>query len=216
MDEILEIGVKSFFLVCLVSIFMGVVTAIQTASNLLDALTPKFIVGLATRNMTILELSPTVLGIIIAGKVGSNIASQLSSMRISEQIDALKIFGINTSSYLVLPKILATVIVFPLLVGISMFLSIYSGYLASIYISKILSQDYISGITMYFKVSDLRLAFYKAFTFAFLMSSISSYIGFYTVGGASDIGRASTKAFSVSCIAILVADYLIAQLFLNF
>lgn len=215
-DEIMEIAISSLFLVCLVSVFMGIVTSIQTASNLMNPMTPKFIVGLATRNMTILELSPTVVGIIITGKVGSNIASQLSSMRISEQIDALKIFGINASSYLVLPKILASLISYPMLIIISMFLSILGGYFAAVYVANILPQDYITGITTMFKMSDIRLALYKSFTFAFLMSTISSYIGFHTEGGSLEVGRASTKSFTISCIAILVSDYLIAQLFLKF
>lgn len=215
-DEFIDIGINSLPIVIIISVFMGVVVTIQTASNLAGPLTPRWIVGLAVRNMTVLELSPTMLGVIIAGKIGSNISSQLSSMRISEQIDALEIFGINTTSYLVFPKILAFVISYPMLVILSMFLALYSGYMACIYLTNISGADYIIGITSMFRPSDLNVALWKSITFGFLISSISSFIGFYTFGGSVAVGKASTKSVTYSCVAILVADYLITQLLLNF
>lgn len=217
MDEIITIGIDSISMVILISIFMGVVTSIQTASNLNNPFVPKFIVGMATRNMSVLELSPTVIGIIITGKIGSSIASQIASMRISEQIDALEILGVNSASYLVLPKILASVFSYPLLVIISMFLCITAGYFAAIHVANISSEDYILGITSQFKFSEVKIALYKSTTFGFLMSSISSFIGFNTKdGGSVEVGKASTKAFTLSSIIILIADCFIARLFLNF
>ncbi len=214
-DECLEIGIGSLPIIIIISIFMGIVVTVQTASNLNNPLMPKYVVGLAVRNMTILELSPTVLAIVIAGKVGSSIASQLSSMRISEQIDALEMFGINAASYLVFPKILASIITYPMLVILSMFLSIYSGYFASTYIAKISPDEYIRGITFLFKTSDIEIAICKSVVFSFLVSSISSFIGFHTHGGSIEIGKASTKAVTSSCVAILIADYLVAQLLIK-
>lgn len=216
MEECVEIGINSLFIVVIMSIFMGVVITIQTAANLSNPLTPKYIVGLAVRNMTVLEMSPTVIAIIMAGKVGSSISSQLSSMRISEQIDALEIFGINTTSYLVFPKILGAMITYPMLVVISMFLAIYSGYLANTYIANIPADDFIKGLNMMFNPMDINIALCKSVTFAFLISSISSFIGYYTYGGSLEVGRASTRAVTSSCIAILTADYLLAQLLLKF
>jgi phospholipid/cholesterol/gamma-HCH transport system permease protein len=215
LEECVAIGVESISIVVIVSMFMGAVTSIQIAYNLLTPLAGKFLVGLAVRNMTILELSPTIMAIVFAGKVGSNIASQLGSMRISEQIDALEIMGINTASYLVLPKILATIFVYPLLVIISCFLSIYSGFLASTYIAAIVPADYIYGVRLGFDPYTIRFAIYKSLTFAFLISSISSYKGFYTSGGALAVGQASTSAVTNSCIAILAADYFLTQLLLH-
>lgn len=214
-DECLEIGINSLPIIIIISIFMGVVVTVQTASNLNNPFMPKYIVGLAVRNMTVLELSPTVLAIVIAGKIGSSIASQLSSMRISEQIDALEIFGINAASYLVMPKIIASIITYPMLVVLSMFLAIYSGYFANTYIAKISPDEYIRGITFLFKPSDLNIALCKSIVFAFLISSISSFIGFYTHGGSIEVGNASTKAVTTSCVAILIADYLVAQLLIT-
>lgn len=215
-EECVEIGLESLFIVIIMSIFMGIVVTIQTAANLSHPLTPKYIVGLAVRNMTVLEMSPTMMAVVMAGKIGSSISSQLSSMRISEQIDALEIFGINTTSYLVFPKILASMITYPMLVIISMFLAICSGYLANTYIANIPAEDYTNGLTMLFKPMDISIALCKSVTFAFLISSISSFVGYYTYGGSLEVGRASTKAVTSSCIAILMADYLVAQLLLSF
>jgi len=215
-DELVVIGVDSVVITCIISVAMGAVTSIQIASNMSlgGPMVPDYIVGLAVRNMTILELSPTLLSVVFAGKIGSSIASQLSSMRISEQIDALEIMGINTISYLVLPKVIASVLSYPLLITISSFLSIYSGYIAGIYVSQIPPEDYIKGVTMLFRTSDINLAICKSLSFGFLVSTISAYNGFFVYGGALAVGKASTKAVTYSCIAILIADYLIIRLFL--
>ncbi len=215
LEECVSIGINSISIVVVMSTFMGAVTSIQLAYNLSAPLASNFLIGVAVRNMTILELSPTVMAIVFAGKVGSNIAGQLGSMRISEQIDALEVMGINTASYLVLPKILASLFVYPLLVIISCFLSIYSGFLASTYVASIAPEDYIFGIRFMFDPYIIKFSVYKSLAFAFLVSSISSYKGFYTSGGALAVGEASTSAVTKSCVAILVADYFLTRLLLH-
>lgn len=213
LEECIAIGVKSVPLVMLVSVFMGAVTSMQIAQNLSIPWMGKFIVGLLTRNMSILELCPTMLGVIFAGKIGSSIASQLSSMRISEQIDALEIMGINTASYLVLPKIIATVLMYPMLVVISCFLTIYSGYLASVYAVGVTPEDFIYGVRFVFDPYMVQFSLGKSYLFAFFISSISAYKGFYASGGAVAIGRSSTQAVTNSCVAVLITDCILAQLY---
>ncbi len=214
-EECVAIGIDSVPIVALVSIFTGGVTSIQIYYNLLTALPSDFLVGFSLRNMAILELCPTVMAIIFAGRVGSNIAGQLGSMRITEQIDALEIMGINTSSYLVLPKIIAAMLMYPLLVIISIFLTIYAGFVAAQWVVSVSPDDYIHGLRLSFDPYTVRFALYKAVTFAFLVSSISAYKGFYVTGGAVEVGSAGTRAVTDSCIAILVADYVLTQLLLQ-
>lgn len=215
LDEAVLIGVNSIFIVSLVSVFIGAVTAIQTAYNLISPLIADYVISLVVRDMTILELAPTFTAVVFAGKVGSNIASGLGTMRITEQIDALEVMGINSVSYLVLPKIVATLIVFPMLVVIAAFLSIYGGYIASLATGTVTSEDYIYGIRFELKTFMITFAFIKTVVFAILISSISAYKGFYTQGGALEVGKTSTAAVTNSVIAILSADYLLAQLLLD-
>jgi len=210
-NESVSIGVDSIFIVIVVSLFMGAVTCIQTAYNLVSPLIPDHIISLIVRDMTILELSPTIVAIVFAGKVGSSIASELGTMRITEQIDALEVMGINASSYLVLPKIIASVLTYPMLVIISGFLSILGGYMAGTLTGQITPEEYVYGIRLDFVEFNIAFALIKAVVFAFLVASISSYKGFYTKGGALEVGIASTSAVTNSCIAILTADYLLAQ-----
>lgn len=215
LDECVAIGISSIAIVAIVSTFMGAVTGIQISYNLKSPFAQDFLAGYGVRNMVILELAPTVMAIVFAGKVGSNIASQLGSMRISEQIDALEIMGINTTTYLVLPKILASLFVYPLLVIIAGFLAIYSGYLATTLVLSIAPGDYIYGLRFMFEPYTIRFALYKSLAFAFLITSIASYKGFYVVfGGAVAVGQASTSAVTNSCIAILGTDYILTQLLL--
>lgn len=214
LDEAVLIGVNSIFIVVIVSTFIGAVTAVQTAWNLVSPLIANYVIGLIVRDMTVLELAPTITAIVFAGKVGSNIAGGLGTMRITEQIDALEVMGINATSYLVLPKIVASMIVYPLLVIIACFLSIYGGYLAGTLTQVITGEEFIYGIRMDFKEFTIFFMILKSVVFAFLVSSISSYKGFYTKGGALEVGQASTSAVTNSCIAILLADYLLAQLLL--
>ncbi|NMM50172.1 MlaE family ABC transporter permease [Marinigracilibium pacificum] len=213
-NECVLIGFNSIVIVVIVSSFMGAVTAVQTAYNLVSPLIPNNVIGLIVRDMTVLELAPTIMAIVFAGKVGSNIAGELGTMRITEQIDALEVMGINGASYLILPKILASVFMYPLLVIMAAFLSIFGGYLAGIMTNIITEQEYIYGIRLDFNQYTVTFALIKSVVFAFLVSSISAYKGFFTKGGALEVGLASTSAVTNSVIAILLADYLLAQLLL--
>lgn len=215
-EECIKVGTDSIFLIGTVSIFMGAVTTIQTAFNLVSPLIPKYVVAIVVRDMVLLELSPTIIAIIFAGKVGSNIAGELGTMRITEQIDALEVMGINSSSYLVLPKVLATIFMFPALVVTSAFLSILGGYLAVNFTDVLTPAKFVMGIRYQLNEFMVIFAMIKAITFAFLISSISSFMGYYTKGGALEVGRASTSAVTTSVIAILLADYLLAQLLAEF
>ena len=208
------VGVDSIFIVAIVSTFMGAVTAVQTAYNLVSPLIQDYIIGTLVRDMTVQELAPTVIAIVFAGKVGSSISSGLGTMRITEQIDALEVMGVNSASYLVLPKVIASIIMYPLLVILAMFLSIYGGYIAGTLTNIITEQEYIYGIRLDFNPYTIKFAMVKSVAFAFLISSISAYKGYFTKGGALEVGIASTSAVTNSCIAILLADYLLAQLLL--
>jgi phospholipid/cholesterol/gamma-HCH transport system permease protein len=214
-DESYKIGVNSVFLFVLVSTFMGAVTAVQTAYNLISPFIPNYVISLVVRDMAVLEMAPTIMAIVFAGKVGSNLASELGTMRITEQIDAIEVMGINSVSYLVLPKVIASLIVYPLLVIMSGGLMIYGGYIAGAFAQVITPEEYIFGLRADFLEFNITFALIKSFVFAILVSSISSFWGFYTQGGALEVGRASTKAVTTSCIAILTADYLLAQLLLT-
>ncbi len=215
-DESVKIGTDSVLLISIVSIFMGAVTTIQTAYNLVSPLIPDYVVALVVRDMVLLELAPTIIGIIFAGKVGSNIAGELGTMRITEQIDALEVMGINSASYLVLPKLLATLFTYPLLVVYSAFLSLLGGYVAARFTGVITPQDYTYGIQYQLNEFMITFAMIKAFVFAFIISTISSFMGYFTTGGALEVGKASTSAVTNSVIAILAADYLLAQLLAEF
>lgn len=214
-NECVNIGLSSIVIVSIVSAFIGAVTTIQTAYNLVSPLIPRYVIAQVVRDMTILELAPSITAIVFAGKVGSNIASELGTMRITEQIDALEVMGINSASYLVLPKIIATFFMYPLLVILAAFLSIFGGYWAGIVSGVITPQEYIYGIQFELIEFTVTFAMIKSFVFAFLISSISSFKGYYTVGGALEVGKASTSAVTNSVIAVLIADYLLAQLLLN-
>ncbi len=213
-DEAILIGIDSVFIVVIVSTFIGAVTAVQTAYNLVSPLIPLYIIGTIVRDMTVLELAPTITCVVLAGKVGSNIAGGLGTMRITEQVDALEVMGINSASYLILPKIIAAILTFPLLVIIAAFLSIYGVYLAGVLTGVITEKEYIYGIRYQFSGYNITFAIIKSLVFAFLISSISSYQGFFTKGGALEVGQSSTEAVTNSCIAVLCADYLLAQLLL--
>ena len=209
-----DIGVGSLAIVAVTSIFIGAVTTIQTAYQLVSAFIADSVIGTIVSDSTLLELAPTITCLVLAGKVGSNIASELGTMRISEQIDALEIMGVNTSSYLIGPKILAALFVIPALVIVAAYLSISGGMYAG-YLSGVVSMDdFILGARDTFKPFTAFLCLTKAFTFAFIIATVSAYQGFYVRGGALEIGRASTRAVVYSCILILFADYVIAELLL--
>lgn len=214
MHQCSEIGIGSLGIVAIISVFMGAVSAVQTAYQLVSPVIPKSTIAQIVRDTVILEFAPTLVCIVLAGVVGSKIASELGNMRVSEQIDALEIMGINTKSYLVAPKILAALIVIPLLVILSMGLGIWGGRIAGV-ASGILSSDtFDRGLLENFMPYNVRFAMYKAYTFSFIISSIPAYYGYYVKGGALEIGRSSTKSVVVSCIMILFADYILAAIFL--
>jgi len=212
-DECIRIGVDSVFIVAITGTFIGAVATLQIAFNLGSPATPMSVVGTFVREMILLEFAPTFTCIILAGKVGSNIAGSLGNMRISEQIDAIEVMGVNAASYLVLPKIVAALLTIPMLCALSAFLSILGGYIAASLTSVVTPAEYIWGVRFDFATGGMYFAGIKVFTYAFLMSSISSFNGFFTRGGALEVGQSSTKAVTRSTIAILFADYLLALAF---
>ncbi|MEA5140073.1 MlaE family ABC transporter permease [Arcicella rigui] len=214
-EEAVQIGIGSLLIVSIVSFFLGAVTCVQTAANLNNPFVPHYIISFIVRDSTILEFAPTITGVVLAGKVGSNIAGELGTMRITEQIDALEVMGINSTSYLVLPKVVASIVVFPMLVTLAAFLSIYGGYLAGWLTGAISPQEYIQGIQYEFNAFNVPFALIKSVVFAILIVSISAFKGYFTSGGALEVGRASTAAVTNSCIAVLIADYLLAQLLVS-
>lgn len=214
LDECIQIGIKSILLFMLVSTFMGAVTTIQTAANLISPFVPRFVISQVVREMTVLELAPTIMAIIYAGKVGSSMSGGLGTMRITEQIDALEVMGINSASYLVLPKIIASLMMYPLLVIVSAVCAIMGGYIVGSLTGALTSTEYIYGIRYAFNEYFITFALIKSFVFAFLISSISSFKGYYTQGGALEVGISSTNAVTTSIIAVLLADYFLAYLLL--
>ena len=213
-QEIMALGIDSLGIISIISVFMGAVVTIQTASNIDSALIPAYTVGFATRQSVILEFSTTIIALILAGKVGSSIASEIGTMRVTEQIDALDIMGVNSASFLILPKIIATLFINPFLIIISMFLGIAGGYLAAIGTSIVSSSDFIYGIQYDFKPFAITYALIKTLAFAFIITSVPAYHGYYAKGGALEVGKSSTKGVVYSSIVILIANYVITQLLL--
>src|SRR3989337_183491 len=205
MHQCSEIGIGSLGIVAIISFFIGAVSAVQTAYQLVSPLIPKASIAQIVRDTVILEFAPTLVCIVLAGVVGSKIASELGNMRVSEQIDALEIMGINTKTYLVLPKILAALLTIPALVIISMGLGILGGRVAGTASGILPANIYDMGLLENFIPYNVAFAMSKAYTFAFLISSIPAYYGYYVQGGSLEIGRSSTKAVVVSCVAILFA-----------
>ena len=212
--DIFLLGVNSYGIVSVISLFVGAVVTIQTSYNLDDPLIPPYYIGLATRESIILEFSPTIISLILAGKVGSNIASTLGSMRVSEQIDALEVMGVNSASYLILPKIISLVFFNPILIILSMGLGVFGGYLASL-MGVMAPTDYIQGIQLEFNGYYITYALIKTVVFAFLITSISAFYGYYVKGGAIEVGANATKAVVSSSVAIIVSNYLLTQLLLK-
>lgn len=214
MHQCSEIGIGSLGIVAIISVFIGAVSTLQTAYQLVSPLIPKATIAQIVRDTVILEFAPTLTCIVLAGVVGSKIASELGNMRVSEQIDALEIMGINTKSYLVMPKIVAGLLMIPLLVIIAMALGIWGGRFAG-EMAGILSTDiFDQGLHESFVPYNVTFALAKSYTFAFIICGIPAFYGYYVQGGALEIGRASTKAVVVSCIMLLFADYLLSALLL--
>lgn len=214
MEEAVLVGINSILLVALVASFMGAVTTVQTAYNMVSPLIPNFVISQVVREMTILELAPTIIAIIYAGKVGSSMAGNLGTMRITEQIDALEVMGINSASYLVLPKVIASLIMYPLLVILAGVCAMVGGYIVGSITGVVTPNDYIYGIRFSFNEYTVTFAMIKSIVFAFMISTISCFKGYFTQGGALEVGISSTHAVTSSVIAVLIGDYLLAQLLL--
>ncbi|MBX2932339.1 MAG: ABC transporter permease [Chitinophagaceae bacterium] len=214
MHQCVEIGIGALPIVIIISLFLGAVTTVQTAYQLVSPLVPQTTIAQIVRDSVILELSPTVVSIVLAGVVGSKIASELGNMQITEQIDAQEIMGINTRSYLILPKITAALVVIPCLIVLSAVLAIWGGRTAGSMSGIIATDIFDIGLRFNFTPYNVFFALSKAYTFAFIVSSVPAYYGYHVKGGALEIGRASTKAVVVSCILILLADYVLAALLL--
>ena len=208
------VGVGSLGLIAIISTFIGAVMTLQIAFQLVSDFIPKTIIGSVNRDSSILELSPTISAIVLAGKIGSAISSEIGSMRVTEQIDALEIMGINAPGYLILPKIISGITMVPMLVIISMFLSISGGYLGGSLSGAVTPAEYLQGITTDFNPYTIVVALVKAFVFGFIITSVPAYEGFYVRGVALEVSQASTRAVVISCISILVCDYLVTQLLL--
>lgn len=212
--QMADIGVGSLVIIAIISIFIGAVSTVQFAYNLKDSFVPMMYVGYVVKESMILEFAPTISCLILAGKVGSNISSELGSMRLTEQIDALEIMGVHTKAYLIGPKIIAALTMIPLLVIISACVGIWGGMMAGALSGYVTQTDYLLGVLSFFDGFNVFVMLLKSVTFGFLLTSISCYQGFYAYGGALEIGKASTRAVVVSSIMVLFADYVLAWLLL--
>lgn len=214
-DEIYSLGISSISIVIIISVFMGAVVALQTAYQLNNPLIPKYYIGYTTIQSMILEFSSTVVCLILAGKVGSNIASEIGTMRITEQIEALEIMGVNSASFLILPKIIAFVMFIPILVIISIIVGILGGWFAGTILTDAVNpSDYIYGLKYEFRTFYVSYSVIKAVVFAFIIASVSSFYGYNTSGGALEVGKSSTKAVVYSSILILLFNLILTRLLL--
>ena len=211
--ELEKVGINSIGIVIFISFFVGGVVSIQTALNLESPLLPKYLIGLASRDSLILEFSPTMISLILAGKVGSSIASEIGSMRVSEQIDALEIMGVNSASFLILPKIIASLFFFPFLVILSMGIGMIGAWVGALSVD-ITTTEFLSGLRYEFVSYYITYAIVKTIFFAFIVSSISSYFGYHVKGGSIAVGKSSTDAVVYSSIVILVFNFILTKLIL--
>ena len=215
MHELVYLGLNSVGIITIISFFMGAVITLQTAYNTENPIYPKYLIGLGCRDSIILEFSSTVAALILAGKVGSSIASEIGTMRVTEQIDALEIMGINSASYLILPKLIATLVFNPFLTLISICVGILGGYIVGTLSGVITTQDYIYGIQYAFIPYYITYSLIKTLFFAFIITSVSAFQGYYVEGGSLEVGRASTKAVVFSSVLILLFNVILTQLLLS-
>lgn len=213
--EVDSLGLDSIWITAIISLFMGAVVTIQTALNLEDPFIPDYYVAIAVRESIILEFSPTMISLILAGKVGSNIASTIGTMRTTEQIDALEVMGINSGNYLILPKIAASVFFNPMLLVISIGLGLLGGFLAGNWTGMVVFSDFILGLQMGWNPFYITYAIIKMTVFAFLIASMSGYFGYTVKGGAVEVGRSSTTAVVNSSLAIIVFNYILTDVLLS-
>ncbi len=213
--EIEELGLKSLGIVAFISFFVGGVVAIQTGLNLDNPLIPKYLIGFATKRSLILEFAPTFMSIILAGKVGSYIASSIGTMRVTEQIDALEVMGVNTLNHLILPKVIATVLFYPFIIILAMILGIAGGWFGGLLTDLYTVEDYIVGIRLEFQPYYIRYALIKTIVFAFVIATIPSFYGYYLKGGSIEVGKASTKAVVWTSVVIITLNYFLTQMLLG-
>ncbi len=213
--EIDDLGLKSLGITSFIAFFVGGVVAIQTALNVDSPFIPRYLIGFATKRSLILEFAPTFMSVILAGKVGSYITSSIGTMRVTEQIDALEIMGINSLNYLVLPKVIAALFFYPVIVVLSMILGILGGWVAGIITDLFLTEDYIYGIRLEFNPYFLKYAIIKTLVFAFVIVTVSAYHGHKVQGGALEVGRASTKAVVWTSVVIILLNYFLTQMLLG-
>ena len=214
LKEIDDLIIGSIPIVAFISFFVGGVIAIQTALNIDNPLIPEYLIGFATRQSIILEFAPTFISIIMAGKVGSFITSSIGSMRVTEQIDALEVMGINSLNYLVYPKVIA-LLLYPLVIAIAMFLGIFGGWIAGVYGGFTSSDAFIQGLQEDFIPFHVVYAFLKTIVFALILATVPSWQGYYMKGGALEVGKASTNSFVWTSVLIILANYIITQLLLS-
>ncbi len=212
--EMDALGMNSIGLTAIISVFIGAVITLQMSINLESPFIPKYLIGYATRETMILEFSSTVVALILAGKVGSTIASEIGTMRITEQIDALEIMGINSASYLILPKVVAAVLFFPFLTILSILIGTIGGYLIALFTGIMMPDDYIEGILSDFKVYSIVYSLIKMAVFAYIITSISAFCGYYAAGNSLEVGRASTRSVVVSSIVIMIFNLILTQILL--
>lgn len=213
--EIEELGVKSLGIIMFISFFIGGVIALQTALNLESPFIPKSLIGFTAKRSIILEFAPTFCSIILAGKVGSYITSSIGTMRVTEQIDALEVMGINSLNHLVFPKILATVFFYPFLIALAMVLGIFGGWIAGVLSGLFSGVDYVVGLQTDFNPFLVTYAIIKTLVFAFLIATVPSYHGYYVKGGSIAVGKASTQSVVWTTILIVIANYFLTQMLLT-
>lgn len=213
--EIEKLGINSIGIIAIISAFMGAVITIQTAYNTENPFLPSYLIGLAARDSILLEFSSTIVALILAGKVGSNIASEIGTMRVTEQIDALEIMGVNSASYLVLPKITASMLFNPFLCIMSIAVGITGGWAVGVFTGVVTTQDYIDGIQYVFYPFYITYAIIKTLFFAFIITTISAFYGYYVDGGSLEVGKSSTKAVVYSSVVILLFNLILTQLLLS-
>lgn len=215
MREIEKVGINSFAIVVIISLFVGAVITIQTNFNIESSLLPRYIVGVTVRDSLLLEFSSTMVALILAGKVGSSIASELGMMRITEQIDAMEVMGVNSASFLILPKVIASVLFFPILCLLSIIVGLFGGYLSCVIANVMPPNDYIYGLQYDFIPYYISYSMTKTAVYAAIITSVSSYFGFNVKGGAVEVGKASTRAVVQSSVLILLANLILTRTILQ-
>ncbi|WP_372473722.1 MlaE family ABC transporter permease [Capnocytophaga sp. ARDL2] len=212
--EIDELIIGSLGIVCFLSFFIGAVVSIQTALNLSNPMIPKYLIGFAGRQSILLEFSPTFVSIIMAGRMGSYITSSIGTMRVTEQIDALEVMGINSINYLIFPKLVAS-LTYPFLIGISMFVGVMGGYIAGTFGGYLSAEEFIKGLQYDFDPYHVTYAFIKTFIFGLVLATVPSFYGYYMQGGALEVGKAATKSFVWTAVTIIILNYLLTQILLT-